>query len=102
VYRANGGRAGLLVERDDDDDSSTHHDARDYDVDYYARILRDNFATRLATAFPPEVYAAIVADPMQPSLFERSLRDEAPRLVVRDFLSALQRDATGGGPETRE
>jgi DNA polymerase elongation subunit (family B) len=82
VYRANGGRAGLLDEREEDEEISLRHDPRDYDVDYYARILRDNFATRLATAFPPDVFAAIVADPTQPSLFERSLREESPRLVV--------------------
>jgi DNA polymerase elongation subunit (family B) len=83
VYRASGGRAGLFVERDDDEVFAPD-DPRDYDVDYYARILRDNFATRLATAFRPDVFATIVADPMQPSLFEQSLDEASPRLVVRE------------------
>ena len=56
VYRAAGGRPALFQEHDDD-----HADAvaRDYDVDYYARLSRDVFATRLARALTAEDYAAV-------------------------------------------
>jgi hypothetical protein len=49
-------------------------DPRDYDVDHYVRVLRDNFATRFARALDPEVYAAVFADPDQLSLFAPDLR----------------------------
>ena len=44
-------------------------DPRDYDVEHYVRVLRDNFASRLERAFTPEDYAAVFADPDQLSLF---------------------------------
>ena len=44
-------------------------DERDYDVDYYARQLRQTFASRLACAFTPADYEAVFADPDQMSLF---------------------------------
>jgi DNA polymerase I len=53
VYRARGGRAGLL--RDDGEDRDTGSaDPRDYDVEFYARILKDTFAARLERALDPE------------------------------------------------
>jgi DNA polymerase elongation subunit (family B) len=79
IYRARGGRAGLL---DEDDDDRAASDPRDYDIDYYARILRDTFAARLVRAFDPEDFAALFADPEQPSLFESSLGDIRPTLTV--------------------
>ena len=42
---------------------------RDYDVEHYVRLLRDTFAARLARAFTPDDFAAVFADPDQPSLF---------------------------------
>jgi DNA polymerase, archaea type len=44
-------------------------DLRDYDVGYYARLLRETFAARLERAFTPDDFAAIVADPDRPTLF---------------------------------
>jgi hypothetical protein len=44
-------------------------DHRDYDVDHYARQLRQKFASRLACAFVPADYEAVFADPDQMSLF---------------------------------
>ena len=44
-------------------------DARLYDVEHYLRQLRSNYATRLARAFTPEDFAAVFADPDQPTLF---------------------------------
>jgi hypothetical protein len=46
---------------------------RDYDVEYYVRLLRDSFATRLARAFTPYDFSTVFADPDQPSLFSESL-----------------------------
>ena len=56
-------------------------DPRDYDVDHYLRVLRDTYAARLARALTPEDFAAIFADPEQPSLFARPLRDARPILT---------------------
>ena len=68
VYRTRTG-AGVVDEAGDDDDAIAGTDPRDYDIDAYARILRDIFASRLERAFTPEDYAAIFADPDQLSLF---------------------------------
>ena len=87
VYRATGGRAGLLPELEGDEpepESGEGEDAdpRDYDAEYYVRQLRDSFAARLATAFTAEDFEAVFADPGQPSLFEPSLARVRPLLTV--------------------
>ncbi len=64
VYRASGGGAGWVRDRD------AASDERAYDVPHYLRVLRKNFASRLARAFRPEDFAALFADPDQGSLFE--------------------------------
>jgi DNA polymerase, archaea type len=56
-------------------------DPRDYDVEHYLRVLRDTYAARLARALAAEDFAAIFADPDQPSLFARPLRDARPILT---------------------
>jgi DNA polymerase I len=85
VYRATGGRAALLGAADDLDATSGEDpgasDARDYDSAYYARLLRDTFATRLVRAFTPDDFARVFADPEQPSLFDRELSDVRPVLT---------------------
>ena len=82
VYRARGGRAGLLDDTDDDL-APSGSDPRDYDVDYYLRVLENTFAERLARAFTPEDFQAVFADPEQPSLFEASLA------TIRSVLTVL-------------
>jgi len=84
IYRAQRGRAGLLteLEAEGDDGPSTDHDPRDYDVDFYLRVLRDTFAERLSRGLAPEDFAAVCADPEQPSLFERALGARAPVLTI--------------------
>ncbi|HEX4417196.1 MAG TPA: DNA polymerase domain-containing protein [Kofleriaceae bacterium] len=57
-------------------------DPRDYDIEHYLRVLRDNYAVRLARALSPEDYAAVFADPEQPSLFARSLAGAMPILTA--------------------
>jgi DNA polymerase I len=57
-------------------------DARDYDVRYYVRILRETFAARFVRALDREDFEAVFADPEQPSLFDPHLRDARPVLNV--------------------
>jgi DNA polymerase elongation subunit (family B) len=80
VYRMSGGRAGLVDEREDNEHAEI--DAKDYDVEYYLRLLRDTYASRLVRAFTPEVYQSLIADPDQRSLFEHPLDDAHPILNV--------------------
>jgi len=87
VYRASGKRPALLPEdgADDEDDASEARARavlRDYDIDYYLRLLRGTFAERLARALTPELFAAVFADPAQLSLFAPSLLDARPILTV--------------------
>ncbi|HET7231632.1 MAG TPA: DNA polymerase domain-containing protein [Longimicrobium sp.] len=80
VYRTQGG-AGAVVSADQADPGTA--DPRDYDVDHYARVLRDNFAVRLARALKPEDFAAIFTDPEQLSLFAPPLSAMRPILDTR-------------------
>ena len=91
VYRAQRGRAGLLIDPDRQGARgapSADPDPRDYDVDYYLRLLRDTYAARLARGLTPEDYAAVCAAPEQPSLFERPLSNSKPILTVLQDPSA--------------
>jgi hypothetical protein len=76
VYRTNLGTGGVA----DDDESDA--DPRNYDVDHYARVLRETYAARLARAFTAVDFAALFADPDQLSLFTRSLASIRPLLNV--------------------
>ncbi|KFE66165.1 ribonuclease H-like domain-containing protein [Hyalangium minutum] len=78
VYRAVGGQAGLLPSSEDPEPN----DPRDYDVDYYVRLLRDTFAARLVRALTPEDFSAVFADPQQLTLFAPSLAHSRPVLTV--------------------
>jgi DNA polymerase elongation subunit (family B) len=84
IYRAVRGRAALHATPagDDDDDRGGGADPRDYDVDYYLRLLRDTFAARLARALDPEVFATVFADPEQLSLFAAPLAAARPILTI--------------------
>lgn len=82
VYRAIGGRAGLLPDPDDDSEALSPGDARDYDVEYYVRLLRETFAARLVRALTPEDFATVFDDPGQPSLFAPLLSKSRPVLTV--------------------
>jgi DNA polymerase, archaea type len=98
VYRVAKGRAGLLVDPDAPERPGAperNPDPRDYDVQYYLRLLRETFAARLARGLTPDDFAAICADPEQPSLFERALGDARPTLtVLTDPLTMPEPDAT--------
>ena len=93
LYRAVRGQARLLPTPDDDEDDSSQspggeaapegaeRDPRDYDADYYVRLVRETFAARLVHALAPEDFAAVFADPGQPSLFAYSLAEVRPILT---------------------
>jgi DNA polymerase elongation subunit (family B) len=70
VYRNSAGDGALVVESDDDVGDDERADRRDYDIEHYVRLLRESFAVRLARAFTHEDFAAVFADPDQPSLFQ--------------------------------
>jgi DNA polymerase, archaea type len=69
VYRKRNGGCGLLEESEDGQVGKDDVDHRDYDVDHYARQLRQTFASRLVCAFTPDDYDAVFADPDQMTLF---------------------------------
>jgi DNA polymerase, archaea type len=71
------------------------HDPRDYDVDHYVRILREQYATRFSRALAPDDFAAVFADPDQLTLFTPSL--EAIRSILTCGASAMLLEP-GGDP----
>ncbi|HEU0012818.1 MAG TPA: 3'-5' exonuclease [Longimicrobium sp.] len=91
VYRTQAGGAALAPSPDDE--AAGIPDPRDYDVEHYARILRDNFAARLARALTPSDFAAVFADPDQLSLFGPPIA--AMRPVLQPRPAALGHPAAG-------
>ena len=69
VYRKRNGGCGLLEESEDGPAGGGMVDQRDYDIEHYARQLRQTFASRLACAFAPADYETVFADADQMSLF---------------------------------
>ncbi|MEO9225586.1 MAG: DNA polymerase domain-containing protein [Gemmatimonadaceae bacterium] len=65
VYRKQNGIAGVVTWEGD----ATAVDPRDYDVEYYVRLLRTSYAERLARAFTPNDFEAVFSSPDQFSLF---------------------------------
>jgi DNA polymerase elongation subunit (family B) len=78
VYRRQNGEGGL-VDVDDDVGSA---DPRDYDVDYYVRLLRTTYAERLSRAFRPEDFDSLFADPDQYTLFAPPVASVRPVLTT--------------------
>jgi DNA polymerase I len=66
VYRKQNGEGGIVESLDGTPEAG---DPRDYDVDYYVRLLRDSYAERLSRAFTAEDFGVVFADPDQFSLF---------------------------------
>ena len=73
VFRVRDGSAALVTDRAETADG--HIDLRNYDVEHYLRVLKENFASRLARAFTPADFAALFADPDQASLFPTAYGD---------------------------
>jgi DNA polymerase elongation subunit (family B) len=82
VYRTRTGGGGVVADSDDERSSADKDDRRDYDVEHYAHVLRDNFAPRLARAFDRDDFAELFADPQQLSLFPPSLETIRPVLTT--------------------
>ncbi|HEX5437764.1 MAG TPA: DNA polymerase domain-containing protein, partial [Gemmatimonadaceae bacterium] len=82
VYRKQNGESGVVggVAAPADDDAAVD-DPRDYDVEYYARLLRATYAERLARAFRPMDFATVFADPDQLSLFTHAIESIQPVLT---------------------
>ena len=80
VYRKQNGEGGLVASSEDD---TPEPDRRDYDVDYYVRLLRTTYAERLSRAFTPGDFGEVFADPDQFSLFSPSID------AIRTVLSQL-------------
>jgi DNA polymerase elongation subunit (family B) len=97
VYRAKGGLGGVVEEDGDEAGAAGNADRRDYDVDHYARLLRETFAARLARAFTPGDYAAVFADPGQMSLFAPPVATIRTILVRQDASEAPDQVADGTG-----
>lgn len=88
VYRTHGGGAGVVQEAEEGgrgiSTAEGGHDPRDYDAEFYVRLLKDSFAARLERAFRPADFDTIFADPVQPSLFVATIADIAPVLEPMD------------------
>ena len=85
VYRTKSGGGAVVEDRDDDGGGDDGIDRRDYDIEHYVRVLRDNFASRLARALTPEDYAAVFEDPEQLSLLTPSFSAMRPLLTTREY-----------------
>ncbi|MFY7922153.1 MAG: DNA polymerase II, partial [Gemmatimonas sp.] len=84
VYRAQDGLGRVIDEVEDE--ARMESDPRDYDVAYYAALLRRTFATRLASAFSPEDFAIVFADTEQLPLFAPALQQIAPVATREDTI----------------
>lgn len=82
IYRTRAG-TGAIVPSADDDVEGRRADPRDYDVEHYVRVLRDNFASRMARALAPDDFAALFADSDQLTLFPPSPATMRPVLDTR-------------------
>ncbi|MDX6712423.1 MAG: polymerase, archaea type, partial [Blastocatellia bacterium] len=72
VYRTKNG-GGVVADNAGEAVVNESTDRRDYDVDYYVRVLRDTYASRMARAFSRDDFETVFANPEQPSLFPTSL-----------------------------
>jgi DNA polymerase, archaea type len=80
VYRTRSG--GAVIDEEGGD-------RRDYDVNHYARVLRETFAARLERAFSAADYEAVFGDPEQMTLFGPELETVRTVLNVGVVLGGL-------------
>ncbi|HET7459470.1 MAG TPA: DNA polymerase domain-containing protein, partial [Gemmatimonadaceae bacterium] len=81
VYRKQNGEGGVVASSDDE--TPMHSDRRDYDADYYVRLLRSTYAERLARAFTPHDFGVVFADADQFALWAPPLEAIRPILTSR-------------------
>jgi DNA polymerase elongation subunit (family B) len=79
VYRTQKGGAGIVSSSEED---AAMGDLRDYDVDYYVRLLRVTYAERLSRAFTPHDFETVFANPDQFALFVPSIESVTPLLTI--------------------
>src|SRR5262245_1118394 len=92
VYRTRGGAAAIVPDSEDDVESEAA-DPRDYDVEWYVRLLRETYAARMIRAFTAEDYAAVFPHPDQLTLFAAPI--EGVRTILVGAPPADQRDVGG-------
>ena len=66
VYRARHGVGRIVAEAGEPGEGD---DPRDYDVEWYVRLLRETFASRMVRAFTADDFASVFPNPDQLSLF---------------------------------
>jgi DNA polymerase elongation subunit (family B) len=81
IYRTVAGTGALVASDDDDAAAGTGAEVPDYDVEHYARLLRENFASRLERSLAPADFEAVFADPDQLPLFAVSFTAMQPLLT---------------------
>ena len=79
VYRRPNGEGGVASS----DEDARAADARDYDAEYYVRLLRSTYAERMARAFTAHDFDVVFADADQLTLFAPSV------LSIRPILRTL-------------
>ncbi|MDQ6611897.1 MAG: hypothetical protein M3Y64_05655, partial [Gemmatimonadota bacterium] len=106
IYRQQGSNAGaastggVVSEIEEGGEPAHHVDKRDYDVEYYARLLRDSFAERLQSAYSGEDFATLFSDPRQPSLFTQLIETIKP-ILTRQSSSVLANSTDLGTGESQ-
>jgi DNA polymerase I len=80
-YRARGGLLIWLPDGDEEAGASPARDRRDYDIDYYVRLLRTSYAARLRKAFTPGDYEQLFRLEEQPGLFDQPVAGITPLWV---------------------
>jgi DNA polymerase I len=89
VYRKRGATGAIVPDSEDDIESNTF-DPRDYDVEWYVRLLRETYAARMMRAFTTDEYAAVFPHPDQLTLFAPPIERVRAILVGAPFVD--QRD----------
>jgi DNA polymerase elongation subunit (family B) len=91
VYRKQNGGSGMVAPARED---AIVDDNRDYDVEYYVRLLRDTYAERLARAFRPVDFSVVFASADQFSLFETSAESIHTVMTVSPELARAEDHAS--------
>jgi DNA polymerase elongation subunit (family B) len=79
VYRARHGVGRIVA---DAGEPGEGEDPRDYDVEWYVRLLRETFASRMVRAFTADDFASVFPNPDQLSLFASDIRTVRAILVA--------------------
>ncbi|HVX42098.1 MAG TPA: DNA polymerase domain-containing protein [Gemmatimonadaceae bacterium] len=93
VYRTRNGGASVVAEQDDG--APPRDDPRDYDVDWYVRLLRETYAARMVRAFTVQDFAAVFPHPDQLSLFTPAIEGVRTILVGEPALAEVSPDSPG-------